>query len=376
MNEQDQQPDEVRLLEWANVLLGHRWLIAALTILGGAIAYGLCKTAKPLYTAEAKLIANRDAETWSLMSLFGAKPGRGAGELLDRFSATYFSNYYMELLRSDPVLRPIALRKWSNGKTLAEMFEVKEKPGAGIERQVLGLLRKRVLEIIQDKATGMLSVRCTTPDPQVSAELANTLVERLRAFVAETRTSGTSRLLRAAEERTSQAQLALNRAEIATRDFRMHNRTLNSPDLQLKLSQLEREVKLQEELFIRLKTQVELLRLSEQNQADLIITVQPAEPPLVKSWPPTRAAVLGTALFGFLLGVGIAFVRHGIRRLAESDAPGYDEFARHIRSLNRLLPGLILLLPAERRREKPKATGSPAATAGSLREEAKGVETQ
>ena len=83
MNEQDQQPDEVRLLEWANVLLGHRWLIAALTILGGAIAYGLCKTAKPLYTAEAKLIANRDAETWSLMSLFGAKPGRGAGELLE-----------------------------------------------------------------------------------------------------------------------------------------------------------------------------------------------------------------------------------------------------------------------------------------------------
>jgi uncharacterized protein involved in exopolysaccharide biosynthesis len=355
MERSDASSDEIRLLEWTNILLAHRFLIVLLAIVAGGITYGLCKTVRPLYTAETTLIPNREAESRSLERLLNSN--LSPIQYFDRFSATYVSSYYMELARSDSLLRPLAGRTWGSSQTLATLFEIKERPTMSVADQALLTLRKRVMRIRQDNATGMLSIQCTTPDPVISAEIANAVVEGLKKLLKQNRESGTGVLLKAAVERTSEAQIALARAEITLQDFRLHNKALLSPDLKLREEQLQREVKLQEEMFIRLKTQLEILRLSEQQETALINVIQPAEVPLRKSWPPTRTATVGSALFGFLLAVAIAFVRRGIRRMAECNAPGYDEFVRHIRSLNYLLPGLILLLPSRRSLAKRQSTG-------------------
>jgi len=347
MDTHETSSDAIRVLEWVNVILSHRFLIAFVTLAAAVATYALCKTAEPLYTAETTLIPNREAEKRSLEAMLDSN--LLPTQYFDRFSATYVSSYYTELLRSDSLLRPLAQRAWGNGQTLAEMFEIKERPSASVTDQAVLALRKYVVRIRQDSATGMLSVQCTTPDPAVSAEIANAMVVGLKRVLRENRTSGTSGLLKALDERTSTAQLALERAEKALQDFRLHNKSLLSPDLKLREEQLQRAVKLEEELFIRLKTLLAIVRISEQQEAALINVIQPAEPPLRKSWPPTAAATIGSAMFGFLLAVFLAFVRHGIRRLAERNAPGYEEFERHVRALNWLLPGLILLLPRRRR---------------------------
>jgi uncharacterized protein involved in exopolysaccharide biosynthesis len=254
----------------------------------------------------------------------------------------------MELLRSDALLRPLAERTWAGSQTLAQLFELRERPRATLADQALVTLRKQVIRIRQDNATGMLSVQCTTPDPVVSAELAQALVEGLKEQLKKSRTAGTSELVKATEQRTSAAQIALDRAEKSLQDYRLRNMTRLSPDLKLREEQLQREVKVQEELFIKLETLLAVLRVGEKQETALINIIQPAEAPLRKSWPPTMAATLGSALFGFLLATAIAFLRRGIRRLAERNAPGYEEFARHVRTLNYMLPGVILLLPRRR----------------------------
>lgn len=354
MDTHETASDETRLLEWANVLLGHRFLIALLTIAAGATAYGLCRTARPLFTAETTVIPNREAETRSLERLLDSN--LVATQYFDRFSATYVSSYYVELLRSDALLRPLAERTWHSGQTVAALFEIREKPSVSVADQAVLTLRRQVVRIRQDSATGMLSIQCTTPNPAVSAEIANAMVEGLMRVLRQNRTSGTTYLLRSVEERTSTAQVALGRAEKNLQDFRLHNKALLSPDLKLREEQLQREVKVQEELFIRMKTLLAILRLSEQQESVLINVIQPAEVPLRKSWPPTRAASVGSALFGFLLAATLAFVRQGIRRLAERNAPGYEEFERHIRSLRYLLPGVILLLPLRLRKRPASST--------------------
>lgn len=352
MSEPQIQSDEAHLLEWANVLLAHRFLILVLTLAAGGAAYGLCKQARPLYEAETRLVANRDAAQLTLKGLFGGNLPRSMTEISDRFSLSMVSSYYAELLQSDLLLRPLAERKWVDGRTLPEIYEIEESPRGSVQVQTLSLLRNRIIDVQQDAVSGIISVRVNTIDRQLSAEIANSLVAQLQVYLVDSQTSSTSRLLKTAEDRTSQSQAALLAAENALHDFRKSNRTIVSPELQLRLEQLQRDVELQKELYIRLKTQVELLRLSEQQEADLVDIVREAEVPIWKSWPPTKAAVAGAAVFGFLLGVTIAFIRAGIRKLALREAPGADEFVRHIHNLNWLLPGLIFILPADVRHYK------------------------
>ncbi|MCX8037196.1 MAG: Wzz/FepE/Etk N-terminal domain-containing protein [Candidatus Sumerlaeia bacterium] len=359
MQKPEVAPDELRLLEWINVLLSHRWLIVFLGLLFGGVAYGCCKMLRPLYTARATVIANRYAETRSLSRLLGLNFGRSPDEMADVFSTLFLSSYYMELLQSDPLMQKLVDRRWSNGKTLAEMLELKAADEAELRKKALLALRRSVLKIRQNKQTGMLSVECTLPDPMVAAEIANCLVNELQAFLVARRSEGTSELIKDADSRTSEAAMALARADKNLEEFRRRNKTVISAELQTQLEQLQREVKLQEETFIKLKTSADLLRLSERAQQNLIDIIQPAEPPLRKSWPPTAAAAVGAALFGFVLGVTLAFVRHGIWKMSVAGAPGYEEFAAHIRAMNHYLPGVVLLLPRGSRR-KPRSAAHPA----------------
>jgi len=371
MDSPETYSDELRLLEWANVFLSHRALIAFLTLASSAAAFGLCKTVRPLYTAGTSLVANRDAETLTLENLVGLKLERASSSMLDVFSTSFVSGYYMELLRSDILLRPLVGKTWSNGQTLTTMLEIQGDTTGSVERKTLTALRKRMLRIRQDKSTGLLTVECTTPDPVVSAEIAATLVEGLKSNLSTRRGKDTSDLLRSAEEATSKGKTALDTAVKNLKDFRDRNRTRDSAELKSQEEQLQREVKTCEETFNKLYSAVAILRLGEKGKkgVELVNVIQPAEVPLKKSWPPTRNATAGCALFGFLLGVTIAFVRHGIRGLAEREAPGYWEFARHIRSLNHWLPGVILLLPKGMRKKPVAAVQNPSRESDSPEQE-------
>jgi len=351
-SDREQASSEFRLLEWINVILSHSVLIVFLTVVSGLAAYGLCKSARRLYTAQATLIANREIETRSFSRIIVPEIGQSPEDLFNVFATSFLAGYYVELLRSDAILRPLVGRRWgNNGLTLAEMFELEDTPGATVEQQALAALRRSIIRLQQDKLTGMVTVQCTTPDPDASADIANALVEGLKGLLANQRKKGASQLVSAAADTTSQAKIRLDLASKELEDFWRHNRDINTPDLKLREQQLQLAVDTCKETFTKLKAVSNVLVLTEQQQEETINVIQPAERPWRKSWPPTRYAVAGSAFFGFLLALVIAFVRHGIAVLATRDDASYREFARHIRTLNWLLPGLILLLPRNTRRQ-------------------------
>jgi uncharacterized protein involved in exopolysaccharide biosynthesis len=363
MNAPENETDEIRLLHWANVLLRHRILIVLLMAAAGAAALGLCWRARPLYTAEAKVAPNRDAAMMSLRSLFLSNLPKSSSELVDRLSMSYQSAYYMELLQSDLLLAPLLERRWTGGQRLRDVFPLEKPDERSGESQLLWVLKSRVIDISQDRLSGVLTITCTTPDPALSAEMANAMVTQLQGFLASQTTSGTGSLLRAAEARTSNTESRLKTAEEQLRDFRRkHQATTLLPDEQVQLQRLELNLEIGTDLYKTLKSRVDLLRLSEQDNLELIDVIQPAKVPVSASWPPTIPATAGAMLFGLLLGVAIAFTRNGIRLMMERNAPGFEEFARHLRSLNWIAPGVILLLPPEWRRRRRRRAAPPAAT--------------
>jgi len=354
------EQDEIRLLQWVNVLLSHRLLIVLLMLVGAGAAFALCRTAEPLFTAEAKLRPNPEAAALSLKSLFLTNMPRSPLEAADRLSMSQLANYYSELLQSDALLGPIARRTWAGGRTLEAFYPGGKGDATRRQRRLVSLLRRRVIEIVQDRLSGMITIQCTTRDPYLSADITAAMLEHLEAHLREDTTSATAALIRMAEERTSQAQAAVTLADEELINFKNSDISVTAvsppPEVAARLSKLERRVKLQEEMYIRMKTQVEMLRLSEQQEMNLIEVIHPPKIPVSASWPPTVSAVAGAALFGLLLGVTISFVRHGIAVLAARGLPEYAEFEAHVRSLNWILPGIVLLLPAGRRRRRPVAS--------------------
>ena len=105
--------------------------------------------------------------------------------------------------------------------------------------------------------------------------------------------------------------------------FRERNRqTLGSPLLMMQEARLTRNVTMNEQMFITLKTQLEVARIDAVRDLPDIAVVEKAAPPMYR-WHPLRILAGTTLFFGFL-GIVVALIR-----------PYAGEFRRVLRSWER-----------------------------------------
>ncbi len=100
--------------------------------------------------------------------------------------------------------------------------------------------------------------------------------------------------------RASDVTRSLKKAEDKLKDFRESNRAiLSSPFLMLEQTRLLREVELQTELYITLKSQLELVKIEEAGRLNSVEILDHPEVPFFKSSPNKRFRVI----IGFLLSL-------------------------------------------------------------------------
>jgi capsular exopolysaccharide synthesis family protein len=81
------------------------------------------------------------------------------------------------------------------------------------------------------------------------------------------------------------------------------------PDKSLDLARLERDVQVNNKIYIMLREKYEETRIREASQVNLIQIVDRAEPPAVPIRPKTRLNCILAALFGVLFGIALAYTR-------------------------------------------------------------------
>jgi uncharacterized protein involved in exopolysaccharide biosynthesis len=104
------------------------------------------------------------------------------------------------------------------------------------------------------------------------------------------------------EGRLEDTARRLREAENALRAFQERNMRIgNAPHLALEEGTLRRAVREQEDIYLALRREYELARVDEYRESDNLSLLDPAVPPIRKSWPPRL-------LLGLLGGVsGMAF---------------------------------------------------------------------
>jgi uncharacterized protein involved in exopolysaccharide biosynthesis len=264
------------------------------------------KTTDPTFTASAKFLPSKSPDMVSRMGTLV-----GGGEIKG-FEDNVTSEYYVELLKSSAFLERIAARKFASQKAGAEVdltayYEVKADSEAIKAIKTIEAISKKMGTSV-DRTTKVVSLSYPTKEAALSAAIVNSFLDELILYNQTIRDSKSKQNREFVENQLAENKGLLEKAEKALSDFTAKNKKIQTPEVQLESDRLQRAVKVQEEVYITLKKQLELAKIEEQEKRPSIEILQRAVPPLTRSAPQTRKNVMLAGFVSMVLFVGLAFV--------------------------------------------------------------------
>lgn len=205
-----------------------------------------------------------------------------------------------------------------------KLFAQKEPAGAEVDPFRLTEAQETVLQaaknrinVAVDKNTLVISICVEMQDPDVSAEVARVVVERLQNYITAYRTRKAKNDLSFTRKIFEEAQEAYFKAQRAYAAFEDANRNLISASYRTEQERLKNEMTLTFNVYNSLAQKLEQDKLRVQEQTPVYTVIEPATVPLRAS-SPKKALVLIGFLFLALFG-GIAY-----RVIRESFFPEED----------------------------------------------------
>ena len=159
---------------------------------------------------------------------------------------------------------------------------------------------KGIRAVDVDKETGLIGISVSTPDPELSAQVANRSVDVLEKVNGEIRRASASQNSEFLQERLAEMQAELRAAEDRLTSFREQNMRMNAPELEQDRLRLEREAAMKSQIFVSLSSQAELARLEEAKNLPIVRVLERAAVPTMPV-PVSRLALLVGAGFAALV---------------------------------------------------------------------------
>ncbi len=306
--------EEVNIMNYVNILLKKRWLII-LGVFFCVLVTGIySKTRPPQYTASAKFLPSRNPEMTSRMGTLIGTSGR-----VETIESNVTSAYYTELLKSSPFLERIVKRKFpikNKGEEvdLVSFYGNEIEKGTDLLSRVINTVGKQ-LETSTQRTTNVITISYSTGEPELSAAIVNAFLEELIRYNQDMKDNKARQNREFIENQLEENRKLLKEAEESLAEFTAKNKKIATPDLEVELDRLKRNVKVQEEVFITLKKQLELAKIEEQEKTPVIQIIEKASVPLHKSNPKTKRNVLLAGFVSLFFFIGLAFVLDYISRL-------------------------------------------------------------
>lgn len=272
--------------------------------------------AEEIYTSNGQLIAASQTSTSRLTELasqFGVSTGGGRG--LDFTSA----ELYPAIIKSRTLSERLLNRRFLYGDepdslTLLELI-LPPKKLERLERDALITIgTKRLINDIisanRDPETSILTIKVSTNNAKLSADLAKAVIEELDQIQKEHRMRSVDEKARHINERLDSLSVQLSNAETRLTEFRERNKSIQgSPALMLEQERLLREVQVLSGVFLTLKQQQELTQLEAIERSSMLTVIDLPEKPLEPSQPQKFSTLMVSIFLGVILALGIIFVK-------------------------------------------------------------------
>ena len=337
------------LLRWRTTAV-----VAAAVLLLAALAVVIVP---PAYRSKASFVANGTGGLKLPGSLSGLGGTGGLVGLASQLGVTPGADpsespaFYEQLIRSRELLTRLVDSKFADPRTeapadsakLVDLLKVREKDP---RRRTEVAIKKasRAIKVEVDLKTNLVRLSVDAQWPELSAAVANRVVDLVNAFNLEQRLTRARAKREFVQGRLDDAQRELSGAEWRLRDFYEVNRQWRtSPNLTFTEGQLSRQVDLASDMYLSLRREFESARISEVNETPVVTVVDSAVAPRKAQWPQYPLVFVTACLVGVILGTlaaAIAALRADWARRHPEDASELRRARRQVaRELRDSLPG-------------------------------------
>jgi len=179
------------------------------------------------------------------------------------------------------------------------------------EVSALGKLSDRIS--VNEGKTGLITVEILMEEPYMAAEMANTMYPAILNFTVETHSKQAKLNREFIEKRQIEVKEHLTFAEDALKVFRERNRSImESPQLQLEIERLLREVEIKTQVYITLQQQYELARIEEVKETSSVVILDEGKPAVNKDSPKRKIIVIIAMLLGGMVALGVTLLKRAI----------------------------------------------------------------
>ncbi|HRQ54284.1 MAG TPA: Wzz/FepE/Etk N-terminal domain-containing protein [Ignavibacteriaceae bacterium] len=290
-----------------------KFLIVNLVVLLLALAY-LLFFAKPYFESTVTVLPEYGSKSNMLSQLSGLAELAGV-----KVGETAPTEIYQKLIYSETVLQDVIYAKYKTDEfpysvNLIQYFEIDESDNNPVIQKRKNFLK--LFEVVTkgristevDRMTKILNVTVTMPEAQLSADVANKLVEALDLYIRTQRKSYATEQSYYLDKRTTQIKDSLNIAENKLKIFREQNRiTSQSPNLLLEQGRLMRDVEILQTVFIELTKQLEIAKIDQIKDAPVLNIKEYAKNPVKKAGPKRASSLIIIMFFSSLLS-GLYFI--------------------------------------------------------------------
>lgn len=336
--------EEFHLINYVNVILKRRWMIIIGVLICVILTGIYSKNQAPIYTASAKFLPSKDPEMTSQLQIGTSR--------VQSFQDNVTSEYYAGLLKRSLFLERIAKRKFfskklGKGVDLISYYGTEDDDAGGKLLRTARIIGGN-LEASTHPRTKVITVSYSTGEPELSAAIVDSFLEELIKYNQDIRNTKAKQNREFIEDQLEENRKLLKDAEAKLADFTAKNKKIVTPDLEIELDRLKRNVKVQEEVFITLKRQLELAKIEEQEKKPAIEIIEKASIPLFKSFPRTKRSVILSGIVSFIFFIGLAFILEYISKI-NPESEGYKEFFKHLIGIKN---DLLFITRIVRRRKK------------------------
>ncbi len=302
--------NELTLMEILRLVVQRRGQFLGAILLGAAVGGGVSVVLPKTYESQGSFVGvggSRLSLPTNLGSLGALASQVGVSGIGSSDASSLSPYFFASLLTADTILTQLATVPLRTGadttarlQPLLTLLHVSGRSRADSIAQVVRRLR-RMLVVDLEVRTGVVKVTFTARSPYLAAAAADTLLGLLNGFVGRdlrTRAGATRRFL---QERLGQVQVELGLQQDKLRTFLETNREYrNSPTLQFREAELQRDLDLKRDLFLSVARSLEEARMNEARDTPLLSII---DRPSVPTRPAGPRPVLNAILLGLFMPV-------------------------------------------------------------------------
>ncbi|MBT7377358.1 MAG: hypothetical protein HN820_04285 [Candidatus Marinimicrobia bacterium] len=316
--------DEIDLRALFQVLWGDRKLILKITgfITFLGILYALLAT--PLYKSTITIYPTGESsgglsQLQGMASMFGMNMG-----------GTESTFHIPDIIKSRTLQTKIIYKKWDSNSfsspiDLITFWEINVENKFSMnplawfstsdgnmnlkwKSSALEKLSKRI-SVKEDK-TKLIIVDVLMEEPELSAQIANYIYVGVVEFtnINHIETAKSNREF--IQERQLEIKEILTATENKLKEFRSKNRkVMDSPQLQLEVERLLRDVEIQTQVFITLQQQYELARIEEVKETPSVVVLDKGFPSVYKDSPKRKLIIIVCIFLGGFFGLFFVLIK-------------------------------------------------------------------